>query len=302
MIIYCVLAAAALLCAGAAALSLTRHLSARESLLTRFRQGVPVQQSLAAGLPAWLRTLARELAPLGMRLGGYSQEATARQLLYAGSPGALTTEEFLGLRAGAAAVVSALCGLGTAVGLFRPLLVPVLVPVAWFAPAWWLHTQAQERQGAVAAGLPDFLDTVSVGLLAGLSLDASIRLVAANTSGPLGEEMARFAGEVGLGVPRTDALYHLQQRCPGPEVQTLVQSLLQGYELGVPVATVLAQQARHLRSMRAERARELAARASPKIILVTTFIITPGVMLLIVGLLLLNLFDNAGGLGFGRLF
>jgi tight adherence protein C len=65
--------------------------------------------------------------------------------------------------------------------------------------------------------------------------------------------------------------------------------LLQGLKLGVPIATTFKVQAEDMRQFREEQVKELAAKASPKVTLVTTFVVAPVSILMIAGLMILNL-------------
>lgn len=301
---YLYLLAGALVCLAAAGWQWNRYLAARQALRRRLQgdtHRLPSQAAPAAGLPGWLRELARKCAPLAARVG-QTPERVQALLARAGNPGGLGAAEFQGLRVAFVLAASAGGGLTALAGFGGPKTLLLLLLAAWFGPQLWLKQAAQDRQARIAADLPDFLDQLSIGLAAGMATDPVLRLVADQSGGPLGEEINRYLRQVELGVERIEALGSLRRRNAGPEVELLVQCLQQGYHLGVPVAATLAQQARHLRSLQAEKARELAARASPKVILVTTFIITPGVMLLVLGLIVLNLLYNPGGFGLTRLF
>lgn len=299
--LYFTLAGAALLCLVAAGLHFSHWLAARRALSRRLSAAPLPPLPAPAGLPPAVRYLCRECAPVAARIG-QTPDRVADLMARAGNPGGLTPAEFQGLRAALLLAANAGGGLLAMAGLGGPGTLVVLLLAAWSGPLLWLQQAAQERQAQITADLPDFLDQLSVGLAAGMATDTVLRLVTRQSAGPLSEEVARFLRHVDMGVVRGEALASLQRRNPGPEMELLIQSLRQGYNLGVPVAATLSQQARHLRSLQAEKARELAARAAPKVILITTFVITPGVMLLVLGLLILNLIYNPGGFGLSRLF
>ena len=92
-----------------------------------------------------------------------------------------------------------------------------------------------------------------------------------------------------MGVPREEAYRQLMERNSNPEFQSLIKSLIQGLKLGVPIATTFKLQADDMREIRKEQVKEKAAKASPKITLITTFIIAPTAMLLVGGLMVMNL-------------
>ena len=81
-------------------------------------------------------------------------------------------------------------------------------------------------------------------------MDSALRQVTEQMDGPLSEEIQRFNREIDLGVPRRQALLNLLNRNTSKELEMLVNSLMQGADLGVPVSTTFRVQAEDLRSMR----------------------------------------------------
>lgn len=166
----------------------------------------------------------------------------------------------------------------------------IFLPLAgYFTPIIIVRTQAKKRQEALRLDLPDFLDTISTSLQAGVSLDQALKEVIRFFDGPLKEEFSRFLYEVDLGVPRDRAYRNLLDRNDNREFQGLIKGLIQGERLGVPIATTFKIQAEALRQIREEQIKELAAKASPKVTLVTTFVVAPVSILMIAGLMVLNL-------------
>jgi tight adherence protein C len=147
----------------------------------------------------------------------------------------------------------------------------------------------KKRQQLIRRDLPDFLDTISTSLQAGVSLDQALREVIIHFDGPIREEFSRFINETDLGVSREKAYRDLLRRNENPEFQSLIKALIQGLELGVPIAKTFKVQAEDLRKIRQEQAKELAAKASPKVTLVTTFLIAPVSILMIAGLMVMNM-------------
>ncbi|PPA68648.1 type II secretion system F family protein [Jeotgalibacillus proteolyticus] len=166
----------------------------------------------------------------------------------------------------------------------------ILLPLAgYFLPIIVIKQQVKKRQEAIRLDLPDFLDTISTSLQAGVSLDQALREVIRFFDGPIREEFTRFNQEIDLGVHRERAYRNLLDRNSNEEFQQLIKSLLQGLKLGVPVATTFNVQAVDMRQLRQEKVKELAAKASPKVTMVTTFIVAPVCILMIAGLMLLNM-------------
>ncbi|MCM3719808.1 type II secretion system F family protein [Fictibacillus phosphorivorans] len=239
---------------------------------------------------------ADDFSAIGQRIDLFSESHEVEDWLKKSSfPLDLTVERFQGLK-----IVLALIGFGLGI-TFLLLGLPlsnfgvVLLPVGgYFFPIIWLKQKAKQRQDQLRYDLPDFLDTVSVSLQAGIGLDQALREVVKFFSGPLREEFSRFNQEIDLGVEREKAYRNLLARNDNPEFQTLIKSLIQGMTLGVPVATTFKIQAEDMRIIRQEQIKEKAAKASPKITLITTFIVMPTAIFLIGGLMVMNMFmgDN----------
>lgn len=240
---------------------------------------------------------ADDFSALGNRINFFSESHDVKRwLVQAGYPYSLTVERFQGLK-----IFLMLFGLiigvlfmiiGFPFAHFFLLLFPI---IGYFSAIYWLKGKATRRQDELGFSLPDFLDTVSVTLQAGLGLDQALRDIVPHFQGPIGEEFSRFNQEIDLGVPREQAYRRMLERNDNLAFQSLIKSLIQGSRLGVPVATTFKIQANEMRQMKKEKIKELAAKASPKVTLITSFIVMPTVMILIGGLLVLNMFTGEGG-------
>jgi tight adherence protein C len=213
------------------------------------------------------------------------------RLVAAGEPAGLGLREWLALKAlcailtcfAAAPIASVLPGrLG--------LLVFVATPVAGFlAPDVWLYRLSRRRIGAALRDLPDMLDLLRVTIDAGMSPSRALGVVAAEFRGPLAQQWTRASTEVALGIPQDRALADLAARLPAPEISSFVQALARTRRHGVPLARVLAAQARLARDRRRQQMREQAARAGPKIQLAVALLLVPAVLLIVAAGLLAEL-------------
>ncbi|RST71488.1 type II secretion system F family protein [Siminovitchia acidinfaciens] len=234
---------------------------------------------------------ADEFSDLGERINFFSEnEDVAVWLKKSGNVFQLSVAQFQGLKiflmvAGFFASV-----LGFIIGLPFSQYGLIFLPLAgYFTPIIIVRAQAKQRQENLRLDLPDFLDTISTSLQAGVSLNQALKEVIRFFDGPLREEFSRFLYEIDLGVPRETAYRNLLDRNDNREFQSLIKGLIQGERLGVPIATTFKIQADALRQIREEQIKELAAKASPKVTLVTTFVVAPVSILMIAGLMVLNL-------------
>ena len=240
-----------------------------------------------------------DFAELGKRINFFSENKEIEDLLRrSGRPYNLTLDRFQGLKIWLA--VTLFFGslifliLGFPLAQFGPIFMPMM---GYLGPILFLKQAAKKRQERLRHDLPDFLDTVSTSLQAGVSLDQTLREVIRYFDGPLHEEFSRFNHEIDLGVPREMAYRGLLDRNDNKEFQGLIKSLIQGLKLGVPIATTFKVQAEDMRQFREEKIKELAAKASPKVTMVTTFVVAPVSLLIIAGLMILNMIYGENSIG-----
>jgi tight adherence protein C len=231
----------------------------------------------AARLPALL-------AALGARLGvPAAPDDLARRLEAAGAPPGLGVTDVMALKWGAAAAAG-LAGLMLATVLPGRLGLVVIVagPAgAFLAPDAVLARRARRRRAAVADELADVLDLLHVAVQAGLPPFRAIGEVGRRRGGVLAGELGTTATRAALGVPRADALDTLARRCPSDGVAALVAAIRRSERHGAPLGPALQALAADARAQRAQRLREHAARAAPKIQLVVALLLVPATMLLV---------------------
>src|SRR4051794_7479831 len=200
-----------------------------------------------------------------------------------GGPGSLGAGEVRAIRAGAALL--ALPGVLPVAALLPGRLGPVAAvaaPAAGFLlPDAWLARRIRRRGCAMAAELADVLDLMRVAVDAGLSPGRALNEGGRRRHGPLAAELRDAAARIDLGVPRAEALATLERRCPAEGIAPLIAALLRAERHGAPLAPALAALAADARARHAQRLRERAARAAPKIQLVVALLLVPAVMLMV---------------------
>ena len=248
----------------------------------------------APAIPAPLRLAARLPCPSALvRLAG--REGDEARIARAGLTASLAPEALARARAGA--------GLGAAVAVLplaavTPLavvLAPALGLGAAIAPSRWLAARQAARHRAIVRELPDLLDLLGICVESGMALDPALELAAGRLGGTLGAEIDQVLHDLSLGTHRAEAYRALVRRTGAPELAQTVGALLQAEELGAPLSRALEGQAEALRIARRQAARERASRAAPKIQLVVALLMVPAVLLLVLGVLLIELSRQVGG-------
>jgi len=227
----------------------------------------------------WVDWLSDYLAPRATRMMGERQLAAVRRKLdAAGKP--TTIEGYAGRKA-AYLVLFGVPGLFFLLDGLWFVFVGMVV-LGWLWPDILISGQARRRQGQIERDLPDFLDILAVTVGAGVGFRPAMSRVADALGGPLGEEIRTSLRQMDLGASRRQAFEALRRRNESESLSTFVTALLQAEELGVPLAQALSELAGDMRRSFHQNARRRAARAAPRVSLITTLLIVPGAMLMIV--------------------
>jgi len=235
--------------------------------------------------------LAARIGPrLAPSLRSARRASLERKLDYAGRPGGLTVQRFMGLKGALAVLLGVvLGGLLVAIGS-SPIFLVLLLAIGWFSPDVWLSRAGRMRQEAIERALPDFLDILAVSVRAGLGYRLALRRVAEALEGPIAEEMLTVLRQMELGQQRREAFLALRERNDSESLKAFVAAQLQAEELGVPLAEALNDIAADMRRLSYQHARRQAQRAGPRVSLLTTTLIVPGAVILI----LLAVYFSAG--------
>jgi tight adherence protein C len=249
------------------------------------------------GLPsgAAARLFARIIQSLGNHIKPQKKEEVSllqKRFLRAGlrSRSALVT--FFGAKA-----LCALClsmGFVAAVALFRlhVAVVNTMLPVTglalagFYLPNLWLSLRASRRQDAFLRSFPDALDLVVVCAEAGMGLDAAMKRVGDEmqlSSKVLSDELGILSMEMRAGKVRRDAMRSLADRVNLDDVNSWVTLLIQTDKFGTGIAQALRVHSDSMRTKRAQRVEELAAKLPVKLLFPTILCIFPSLFLVIMG-------------------
>jgi len=225
------------------------------------------------------------LLGLGSRLTSRkARERIARNALYAGRSDPAAAEDVIVRKV-------IYLALGTGLGLFVAssmgglwwIALPVMGIGAFYVPDLLIYNQGLKRDEEIAKRLPDALDMLNLCVESGLSFQAAMSQVAANQKGPVAEEFAVALQEMQYGRSRAQALTAMAGRTRQDDVQRFVNAMLQVDKIGVPVATVLREQAREMRAKRYARAREQAQKVPVKILMPLMLCFLPALFVIILG-------------------
>lgn len=130
------------------------------------------------------------------------------------------------------------------------------------------------------------MDLLVICVEAGLGLDHALLRVSeelAITHPEFSDELQLVTAEMRLGKTRTDALRELARRTGLDDIKALVAMLVQTERFGTSIAQSLRVHSDDLRTKRRQRAEEMAAKISVKMVPVLVFFIFPALMIVVVG-------------------
>jgi tight adherence protein C len=187
-------------------------------------------------------------------------------------------------------------GLGVAAGwgIGAPLLIPLLVVLAWRVPDMALARLARRRVGAASREVPLFLDLLSVATSAGLAPQLAFRTAAGPLTGPLAEELDGAITRVDLGGRWRDELAGVADRLALPDLRRAAAVLGRSESLGSSLADEVGRLAADVRESRRARASERARTAPVKMLFPLVFLILPAFLLLTVVPVLLSTVRSIG--------
>ena len=152
----------------------------------------------------------------------------------------------------------------------------------------------ERRQKRLRDGFPDALDLLVVCVEAGLGLTAAIQRVSDELkfSHPeLGAEFAKVTAEMRAGVEREAALKSLSYRTGLEDIRGLVSLLIQTLKFGTSIGETLRVYAEEFRDKRMQRAEELAAKISTKLVFPLVFCLFPSFFIVAVGPAVVRIVD-----------
>jgi tight adherence protein C len=164
--------------------------------------------------------------------------------------------------------------------------------VGYMIPETWLLWRIRSRQHKLRRGLADGLDLLVICVEAGLGLDQALLRVSQElrvTHPELSDELQIVNMEMRVGKSRIEALRELARRTGLDDIQALVAMLVQTERFGTSIAQSLRVHSDDLRTKRRQRAEELSAKTTVKMVPPLVFFIFPALMVVMLGPAVLTL-------------
>ncbi len=190
-----------------------------------------------------------------------------------------------------------------ALGSFIPsntfIWVAGLATLAYLAPDFWLDHAVKARRERIRRSVPDAVDLLVICVDAGLGLDqAMLRVgVELSVSHPeINEEFLQINREQRAGKPRMDAWQSMADRTSLREIASFTSMLSQTEKFGTPIARALSIFADGMRQERRQRAEEMAAKTTVKMIFPLVLFIFPSMFIVLLAPAVLSIGRGLAGL------
>lgn len=214
------------------------------------------------------------------------------QLIWAGNPYNLSSEQFLGVKIGLSVIFPLLTtiyyvGL-KGINIISVSLIIFSIGLGYFLPDMIINSMITKRKLAIRKELPSVLDIMSVSSDAGLDFISAIQKMVDKKSGVLSEEFEIVLYELQVGESRTKSLNELAFRCHTDEISRFVNAINQSEKYGTSISKILKSQSKFVRQSLKNKSEEKVQKAQSKLIIPLIFFSLPAVFIIMLGPALLQ--------------
>ncbi|MHB1936249.1 MAG: type II secretion system F family protein [Acidobacteriaceae bacterium] len=174
-----------------------------------------------------------------------------------------------------------------------------LATMAYLAPDFWLDHAVKARRERIRRSIPDAVDLLVICVDAGLGIDQAMLRVGVELSishPEINEEFLQINREQRAGKPRMDAWQSMADRTGLREIASFTSMLSQTEKFGTPIARALSIFADGMRQERRQRAEELAAKTTVKMIFPLVLFIFPSMFIVLLAPAVLSIGRGLAGL------
>ena len=170
-----------------------------------------------------------------------------------------------------------------------PIIIVALGLIGFGFPNMYASDKRKKRNHSIRIDLPFFIDLLALTTEAGMDFMGAIQRITEKAPGSvLSEELDEMLAEIRVGSSRQDALRSFADRIDLSEIMSLVAVVVDADRTGVPIHTVLKDQAEQMRLERFVRAEKAGAKASQIMMLPLVCFIVPAVFIVVLGPIVLK--------------
>jgi tight adherence protein C len=229
---------------------------------------------------------------------GLSEEADlVQRLADAGYKGAFPADAYNAARVLCPAVAFAIGSFIPSSRMFWMIALPAL---SFIAPSIVLTRLIKRRREKIRRSIPDAVDLLVICVDAGLGIDQALLRVGQELgiSHPqITEELQQINREQRAGKPRTQAWTDMAVRSKLKDIDAFAGMLLQTERFGTPIARALSTFADTIRLKRRQRAEEMAAKTTVKIVFPLVFFIFPTIFIVLLAPAILGIMRGMSAVG-----
>jgi tight adherence protein C len=251
--------------------------------------GIAVPQEEPKFVEKQTERMRTKLADLGKILPAPSTKGMSRDKLLIIRAGYRDPDAILTIRGTKVALPIAALAAVYFTGVYRTnpyMMFPLALLGGYLLPDFWLTWKVRRRQHRLRRALPDALDLLVICVEAGLGLDQALMKVSQElriTHRELSEEFQLVNLEMRVGKTRIEALHELGRRTGLEDIKSLVAMLVQTERFGTSIAQSLRVYSDDMRIRRRQRAEEMSAKTTVKMVPPLVFFIFPALMVVILG-------------------
>jgi len=264
-------------------------------LLARATEAYREEPAEATGGKFKFESLARPFGSLRRLFSASPDPVIVRRLLLAGYRKPYHADVFVGVRL----VLPVVAGLTVAFFVQSNVIIWFILALvlSYLLPDIWLNRAITSRRQQIERSLPDSLDLLAICMEAGLGLDQAIVKVGQELSlshPALSEELLQINFEQRAGNPRIGAWRSMAERVNVESVRSFVNMLVQTERFGTPISKSLGAFSEALRTKRRQKAEELAAKTTIKLVLPLALLIFPCIFIVTVAPAIITLMKSFG--------
>ena len=170
-------------------------------------------------------------------------------------------------------------------GRINLMLISVsLMIVGFILPSFELRRMVKARQLGIFHDLPDVLDLMTICVESGLSMEGAMLRISEDKQfreTSLAKEIKTALQETRAGKARHEALRDMGERTMLDDMKAFCAMLIQTEKLGTSLAQSLRIHSDSLRTIRRQRAEELAAKTAIKLLFPLVFLIMPAIFVVV---------------------
>lgn len=171
--------------------------------------------------------------------------------------------------------------------------------LAYLVPDFVVTTMIRRRRAEIQLGMPDALDLMVICVEAGLGLDQALQRAGEEleiSHAAIAQEFAQVNLEQRAGKGRIEAWNSMAERTKLDVIRSFTSMLQQTDRFGTPIARALIVFSDQLRLKRRQRAEELAAKTTVKLVFPLVMFIFPSIFIVLLGPALIMIVRSFGGL------